>query len=56
MSIDTTFTKACTKCGEVKGAEGFGVDKTTKDGLRQRCKSCLKEHRTSPEFKAAMRP
>ena len=53
MSIDTTFTKACTKCGEVKGAEGFGVDKTTKDGLRQRCKSCLKAHRTSPEFKAA---
>ena len=53
MSIDTTFTKTCTKCKEVKGAEGFPRHKGKKDGLASACKSWEKAYKTSPEVKAA---
>ena len=53
MTTATTYTKTCTKCGEVKGAEGFYRHKQTKDGLQPSCKSCMKAYQTSPEVKAA---
>jgi len=42
-----SYTKACTKCGEVKGAEGFHRDKSKRGGLDQRCKACAKAYRAS---------
>jgi hypothetical protein len=35
-------TKVCIGCGE-KPADAFGVDKTTRDGLRSKCKVCRKQ-------------
>jgi len=39
-------TKQCSKCKEVKPVEGFGNNKTKKDGLRGQCKACEKQYRT----------
>ena len=32
--------KTCTKCGETKPLEEFGVHKLMRDGLRNHCKIC----------------
>ena len=34
--------KTCTKCGESKELNEFGVDKRNKDGRRQPCKECAR--------------
>ena len=36
--------KACTKCGEVKPLEDFGVDNRNKSGRRACCKECHNAH------------
>lgn len=33
--------KTCTKCGEARPSERFSKDKSTKDGLRNRCRACM---------------
>lgn len=40
--------KRCIKCGEIKPHEMFARDKTTKDGLKFRCKDCLNSVRRKP--------
>ena len=37
-------TKTCSKCGVEKDVGEFGKNKSRKDGLQERCKSCRKEH------------
>lgn len=37
-----TPTKKCTGCGEAKTIDQFGRDKHARDGLRNRCKDCIK--------------
>jgi hypothetical protein len=37
--------KICTKCKIEKELSEFSKDKTQKDGLRNKCKSCCKEYR-----------
>jgi hypothetical protein len=37
--------KRCPGCGEVKGVESFSRDRSRKDGLQSRCKSCARRHR-----------
>lgn len=36
--------KRCSGCGEVKGVEAFRRDKSKKDGLTPRCKTCKRRH------------
>lgn len=36
--------KVCTKCGESKELDEFGVDKRNKDGRRQPCKGCARAY------------
>jgi len=36
--------KVCSKCKEEKGIERFSKNKSNKDGMQYRCKSCVKEH------------
>lgn len=36
--------KRCSGCGEVKGVEDFSRNKSNKDGLQSRCKSCERRH------------
>lgn len=36
--------KRCTGCGEVKGVESFSRDRSRKDGLQPRCKTCKRRH------------
>lgn len=38
-------TKRCSKCGEAKGVDEFHKDRSKKDGLDHRCKSCVKEYK-----------
>ena len=35
--------KKCSKCGEVKSESAFSKSKASKDGLKPRCKSCIKQ-------------
>lgn len=35
--------KTCTKCGEMKPIEGYGIQSNVKDGRKSRCKTCLAE-------------
>lgn len=35
--------KTCTKCGEEKSLDSFGVDKWKKSGYTSRCKDCMAE-------------
>lgn len=37
--------KECTKCGQVKPFEDFGLDKSRSDGYATRCKECRNEHK-----------
>ena len=36
-------TKKCTKCGLEKDLGEFHRDRSSKDGVRVRCKACIKE-------------
>ena len=47
-------TKTCSKCKETKGIGEFHKDKSTKDGLNSRCKSCKKAYQEAnkDKFKA----
>ena len=36
--------KRCSKCGEMKGVEAFSRNKSKKDGLQSRCKTCVRRH------------
>lgn len=38
-----TESKTCTRCGEVKPLNEYGVQKNVKDGRKSRCKACLAE-------------
>lgn len=38
--MTTTTTKACTKCGETKGLEAFGPNRSTRDGVSSWCREC----------------
>lgn len=35
-------TKTCTKCGETKNIEEFGVRRRSKDGRNNHCKDCIR--------------
>jgi hypothetical protein len=50
---DDTDFKTCHKCNLRKSREEFSKHKTTRDGLDNRCKNCVKEvkNRTKPEYK-----
>lgn len=37
----TPETKVCTKCGQRKQLDKFGVNRRNKDGLDTRCKDCI---------------
>lgn len=43
-------TKCCTKCKQVVDVKDFSRDKSTKDGLNSRCKSCAKVARRKSPF------
>jgi hypothetical protein len=50
----TEVTKACTKCGEVKGLESFQAKKTGKFGRHAKCRNCVSvEAKVQYEIKAA---
>ena len=36
--------KRCTKCGAEKEETEFGIDKKNRDGLKNRCKTCVNEY------------
>ena len=36
--------KACSKCGEIKSAEGFYRNKNKRDGLQSQCKICFRQY------------
>lgn len=40
-------TKICGKCGKELSIDNFYKDKSTKDGLHNYCKDCIKSYRTS---------
>ena len=50
------FSKYCTKCGEEKPLEAFGIYKRAKDGRASKCKECynayMSERRKNPEIRA----
>ena len=41
--------KTCSRCKETKLIDDFSGDKSTKDGLNYRCRTCLKEAKNSPD-------
>lgn len=43
MTAVATTTKVCKTCGEAKSLTDFSPNKTTRDGLAQRCKPCVNE-------------
>jgi predicted RNA-binding Zn-ribbon protein involved in translation (DUF1610 family) len=43
-SLETSETKRCPKCGEVKPREAFQRHKNRKDGLQSACKACKSDH------------
>lgn len=40
-------TKICGKCGNELSIDNFHKNKSTKDGLHNYCKDCMKSYRTS---------
>ena len=40
----TGNTKRCSKCGEMKPREAFGIDKRNRSGLRSECNACRNEY------------
>lgn len=47
--------KACSKCGEIKSAEGFSRDRRARDGFQSQCKICARQYRQSDKVKQANR-
>ena len=47
--------KTCTKCKVEKDEAEFLKDKSKKDGLDYRCKSCVREYRQSDAYKASQK-
>lgn len=43
--------KACSKCDEIKSAEGFHRNRQTRDGLQSQCKICCKQYNRSEKRK-----
>lgn len=43
--------KLCCKCKTLQPLDNFGKLKSSKDGLKYDCKSCIKEYRNRPEVK-----
>jgi hypothetical protein len=38
-------TKNCTRCGHIKDVSAFAKDRQKKDGLRNWCRDCVRDHR-----------
>jgi hypothetical protein len=54
---ESTQTKACSRCREVKPTSEFGINRATTDGLQYHCKVCEREKRAqrTPEQVEAKR-
>jgi len=44
VPAETTETKQCSKCGEIKLLNSFYRNKSSKDGLKSQCKICFREY------------
>lgn len=54
MTAPTITVKRCTKCGETKSVDRFGLDRSKRDGLFSQCKECRRAyHEAHREEKSA---